>query len=593
MAVRKIQIRRDTSSAWSTNNPVLDSGELGLDLTTGRIKVGDGSSTWQNLDYLHTLWDTVDNKPTEFPPEYHEHPIVEINGLQDALDTKSNLDGGNTFTGNQEFQDTVTIQGYLTLGTQATNLNHAVRAERRISAGTGMTVNNNGYLTADLTLGIDDGGVDTLQLADGSVTDVKIDTMSASKVTGIVAVENGGTGNATFTEDYFLAGGGGNSPLKEKSPAQVLSEINAPSADDVVYLTGNQTIMGEKTFGNDLHTNGDILTSGNIYSSEENFKVGTSGASVRLNGTTHPTEPNAGRLSNENGQDALTWLGTRVTLTEQAVSTTEPVRADRTIITNDGIIGGGDLTSNLTLSVDNTVVRTTRVVTAGSGLNGGGSLENDITIGVATGGITSTHIAPGSINDSHINAIIPVSKGGTGRNSLTTNYFLTGNGTNGVQTISPTTALTQIGAVPLTQKAAAGGVATLDSTSKIPLNQIPDSIIGGLSYKGTWNADTNTPDILGTTPMSGDFYKVSIAGSTDVDGVTDWGVGDWVIYNGDHWDKLDQTESVSAVAGKTGIVEIFMEDLSNVDNTTAPTTGDLLSWNGSAWEPVAMDGGGA
>lgn len=47
----KIQFRRDTSSNWSSANPVLSQGEIGLDLTTNQYKIGDGVTAWNSLPY--------------------------------------------------------------------------------------------------------------------------------------------------------------------------------------------------------------------------------------------------------------------------------------------------------------------------------------------------------------------------------------------------------------------------------------------------------------------------------------------------------------------------------------------------------------
>jgi hypothetical protein len=47
----KIQLRRDTTTNWTTANPVLSAAEIGVDLTTGQIKIGNGSSTWNQLSY--------------------------------------------------------------------------------------------------------------------------------------------------------------------------------------------------------------------------------------------------------------------------------------------------------------------------------------------------------------------------------------------------------------------------------------------------------------------------------------------------------------------------------------------------------------
>ena len=54
MAV-KIQLRRDTASNWSTNNPVLAEGEIGIEIDTTLMKVGDGTSAWNDLPYMNDL----------------------------------------------------------------------------------------------------------------------------------------------------------------------------------------------------------------------------------------------------------------------------------------------------------------------------------------------------------------------------------------------------------------------------------------------------------------------------------------------------------------------------------------------------------
>ncbi len=48
----RIRLRRGTSSAWSAKNPILLEGELGLDLTTRTIKVGDGVTPWNDLSSM-------------------------------------------------------------------------------------------------------------------------------------------------------------------------------------------------------------------------------------------------------------------------------------------------------------------------------------------------------------------------------------------------------------------------------------------------------------------------------------------------------------------------------------------------------------
>ena len=59
------------------------------------------------------------------------------------------------------------------------------------------------------------------------------------------------------------------------------------------------------------------------------------------------------------------------------------------------------------------------------------------------------------------------------------------------------------------------------------------------AYKGLWNASTNTPTLASGVGTSGNFYIVSVAGSTNLDGITNWGVGDWAIYNGTAWQRVE------------------------------------------------------
>lgn len=63
--------------------------------------------------------------------------------------------------------------------------------------------------------------------------------------------------------------------------------------------------------------------------------------------------------------------------------------------------------------------------------------------------------------------------------------------------------------------------------------------IGALNYKGTWNASTNSPTLTSGVGTKGDYYVVSVAGSTNLDGETLWGVGDWAVFNGSIWQKVD------------------------------------------------------
>lgn len=104
------------------------------------------------------------------------------------------------------------------------------------------------------------------------------------------------------------------------------------------------------------------------------------------------------------------------------------------------------------------------------------------------------------------------------------------------------------------ERGAANGVASLDAGGKVPSAQLP-TLAGGLDLKGTWNASTNTPALSdGSGDEAGDYYVVATAGTTSLDGEADWSAGDWVIFDGTAWDKIDNSELITSVFGRTGAV---------------------------------------
>jgi hypothetical protein len=105
------------------------------------------------------------------------------------------------------------------------------------------------------------------------------------------------------------------------------------------------------------------------------------------------------------------------------------------------------------------------------------------------------------------------------------------------------------------QKGMALGLVPLAADSKIDTLYLPDSILGAVKYQGTWNAATNSPAIPAASAANkGWYYKVATAGTTTISGINDWGVGDWIISNGVSWDKIDNTDSVTSVAGLNGAI---------------------------------------
>lgn len=124
--------------------------------------------------------------------------------------------------------------------------------------------------------------------------------------------------------------------------------------------------------------------------------------------------------------------------------------------------------------------------------------------------------------------------------------------------------ITGLGTAAELNAGVANGVATLDAGGKVPASQIP--LQGDLNYQGTWNATTNSPTLTSSTGTKGYYYVVDVAGSTNLNGITDWQIGDWAIYNGSVWQKVDNTDAVTSVNGQVGTVVLTTTNIAEGTN---------------------------
>jgi hypothetical protein len=143
----------------------------------------------------------------------------------------------------------------------------------------------------------------------------------------------------------------------------------------------------------------------------------------------------------------------------------------------------------------------------------------------------------------------------------------------------PLSQLPSLNYVPMSEKGVANGVAILDENAKIPLSQLNDSLLGQVTYMGLWNASTNTPKLPTVPSQKGDYYVTSVAGTFN--GVH-YEVGDWIISNGASWDKVDNTDAVSSVHGRTGNVTAQAGDYTwmQIDKTVS-SLADITTRNHS------------
>jgi hypothetical protein len=238
--------------------------------------------------------------------------------------------------------------------------------------------------------------------------------------------------------------------------------------------------------------------------------------------------------------------------------------------------------------------------------------------------ITGGSISGVTLPASNITGTLGVPNGGTGASTLT--GYVKGTGTTAMTAAAtiPNTDITGLGTASTKDAGAANGVATLDAGGKVPVSELPAAVLGALSYQGTWNASTNTPTLTSSVGTKGYYYVVDVAGNTDLNGITDWLIGDWAVYNGTIWQKVDNTDAGGDVVGPasatdnaiarfdtttgkliqnsvvtvsdTGVVD-GVTHMNNVDyidfDTTYATTlgAGQLGWNGNDTLGLGMIGG--
>lgn len=88
----KILIRRDTSSNWSLNNPILASGEIGFDTTVKKHKIGDGIHHWNDLSYFALMTDLQEISSTA---ETVSYSTIVGDGTTTSFTITHNLDSKN------------------------------------------------------------------------------------------------------------------------------------------------------------------------------------------------------------------------------------------------------------------------------------------------------------------------------------------------------------------------------------------------------------------------------------------------------------------------------------------------------------------
>ena len=239
----QVQLRRGTTSQWSTANPTLASGEVGVDTSLTKFKVGNGSTAWNSLGYATITFQGAYASGTT----YYPNDIVTYNSQTYIciLQSTGNLPTNATYWSLLAAKGTDGTNGEVTLSTAQTLTNKTISASNNTLTGPDGT-NQVGYLNSPqnsqsgstYTLVLGDGG-DHVYFTGGSTATLTVPTnATVAFPTGTtILVLNNNSGNLTISGagvTFQLANGStGNRTVATKGMASLIKV-----ATDTWWVTG-------------------------------------------------------------------------------------------------------------------------------------------------------------------------------------------------------------------------------------------------------------------------------------------------------------------------------------------------------------------
>ena len=475
--------------------------------------------------------------------------------------TVTSVDGSGGTTGLSLTGGPITVAGTLTLG-----------GTLNVASGGSGAASLTGYLIGNGTSAFTASTTIPTTALSGTVTNAQLANSSLTINGNLVSL--GGTTTVTAINPFALTIGTGLSGTSYNGSAAVTVALSNTAVTLGAY--GSASVVPTFT----VNAQGQLTLATNatisIPASAINTAIPNSGlanSAITINGS-------AISLGGSVSVGTVTSL-TSTTLSIAGTSAVPTVNLTSGIVTA-GTTGSASLIPVVTVD---TYGRVTAVTTAanpqgtvtsvsGTGTVNGITLTGTVT---STGSITLGGTLGGIGNSQLTNSTISGISLGSNLAALTIGTGLSGTSYNGGT--AATVAIANSGVTTGTY-GSASVIPVITVNAQGQITNVSTQATNAPAYQGTWNASTNTPTLTSSVGTQSYYYVVSVAGTTNLDGVNAWNVGDWAIFSGTTWTKVPGSASESftnltttnlAVTGLTGYT--YANGASNLTaSTTIPTT---------------------
>jgi hypothetical protein len=208
MAYKKIILRRDTAANWTSANPTLSGGEVGIETDTLKMKLGNGSTAWNSLSY---------------------YAVPSIDDVGDVTITSASSGQFLKWDGTAWVNDTIDL-GTDTAGAYVSSL----------VAGTGVTLSNNSGETATPTIAIGQAvaSSDSPSFAGVTADAITIGVTAAGEIdttSGNLTIDSAG-GTVTIDDDLVVSGN-----LTVSGTTTTLNTETLAVEDNIIVLNSGVT----------------------------------------------------------------------------------------------------------------------------------------------------------------------------------------------------------------------------------------------------------------------------------------------------------------------------------------------------------------